>query len=170
MFRYVLAFGSNLGNRQENCDRSLLLLQSFFKVLRVSARTLTAPLKSDQYDTSNHEAYLNFVCEGESLLDPGQLYAQIVELENRIGHNRQHKWHPREIDIDVLFAANSSNALFEKCMPVQWRSGQASFPDLQVPHAQFWQRDFLVAMVTVELGISAKALRDHFLPSAQLKG
>jgi 2-amino-4-hydroxy-6-hydroxymethyldihydropteridine diphosphokinase len=165
VFRYVLAFGSNVGNREQNCNDAVELLEknaASFHVIQSSQRHLTEPLPSLHYNTAAHEPYLNFVCEGLSALNPSELYECIVQIENFIGHSRKQKWRPREIDIDVLFAAKNNEKSFEKCAPVSWQATDTGGENFCVPHAHFWQRDFLVAMVTQELGIAPGVLQTHF--------
>lgn len=62
------------------------------------------------------------------------------------------------MDIDVLFAARSDAPAFKDCTPIAWGPDADGF---LVPHAQFWQRDFLVAMVCDGLGVPQAALRSH---------
>src|SRR3989338_4887692 len=103
IYRYILAFGSNLGNRELNCKRGEEHLSQFGHLLRSSEHLYTEPLQSEVFEVeANQDPFLNYIVEWESSLAPKELYEQIVVIEDRIGHDRTRKWAPRHLDIDLL--------------------------------------------------------------------
>lgn len=159
-YRYLLALGSNLGDRVENLKTALFLLEPFLRVLRQSPWQWTKPLRHATYKTDDHEDYVNFVCEAVCLLDPTELYQRvIVKIEDELGHCRAEKWRPRQLDIDILFAAKNDGDAFFLCSAVQLNQGNA----LIVPHKDYFDRLFWRQMVEEDLKIPFSALEKHFL-------
>ncbi|NRA46767.1 MAG: 2-amino-4-hydroxy-6-hydroxymethyldihydropteridine diphosphokinase [Oligoflexales bacterium] len=155
-YRYLLSFGSNLGNRHENCEHGLKLLSQHLKNIKCSRWISTPPLRSVEYDTTDHGDYLNFVLEASSSMSPPELYRLIVKIEDQIGHSRADKWLPRQLDIDILFYAEDDHHEFATCSPLSYSCKNS---DLVVPHTGFWQRDFLQKLVHQDLAIPLEALQ-----------
>ncbi|WP_158996568.1 2-amino-4-hydroxy-6-hydroxymethyldihydropteridine diphosphokinase [Pigmentibacter ruber] len=158
-YHYILAFGSNLGDREANLSKSLKLLKTHVTILKQSSWRKTAPLTHPIYNTDNHEYYINFVALVETNLSPIELYQIIVEIEDIIGHPRERRWMPRALDIDILFCAYSSNNLpFSSLKPHIYYK----FPDFHVPHTEYFKRDFWQDMVENEMQISRETILKHF--------
>ena len=145
-YRYLLSFGSNKGNRQQHCVNGLTLLQQKVNILKQSSWIISKPLTSLDYDTSDHEDYLNFIIDICTTLLPLQLYSFIKLVEDKIGHSRERKWLPRELDIDILFWADNSHVSLNDCRFMSFHEST-----LSIPHASFWERDFLVELAQDEL-------------------
>lgn len=142
LYRYILAFGSNLGDRNLHAQKSLALLSPWVEILRQSPWLCTKPLSNKLYDTQDHEDYLNFVVEALSPLDPYQLYGEISKIEDRIGHDRSAKWLPRQIDIDILcYARHQEGKEFLACERLTLAAHELS--NLTIPHPCLDSRDFL---------------------------
>jgi 2-amino-4-hydroxy-6-hydroxymethyldihydropteridine diphosphokinase len=73
-------------------------------------------------------AYLNAVVELETNLTPRELLELAHELEAAAGRVRTEHWGPRTLDVDVLLVGDL----------------RVDEPDLQVPHPQMWNRDFVL--------------------------
>ncbi|MEN9826070.1 MAG: hypothetical protein RI953_1815 [Pseudomonadota bacterium] len=161
LFVYLIAFGGNTGNREQNAHGSLAHLQSFGRLGRQSTWTYTQPLRSSQYQTDDHGEYLNFVFEFASELEPHDLYAKICMIEDQFGHDRVQRWRPRAVDFDLLFYArsNSSASEFRVQDSIIYQAEDSS---LRIPHPEVWQRDFLLNMIEADLKISLVELRDFF--------
>lgn len=155
VFRYLLAFGSNQGDRWTHAHRALALLSDTFVVLHSSSWILTPPLTHPAFDTSDHEDYLNFVCEVQSPQDPETLYASLCQVEDVLGHDRVQRWRPRAMDIDILFAAEQVEKVgsFLECLPLTRHSSL-----LTIPHPGVWQRPFLGVLLE-EMGYSIDSFR-----------
>lgn len=146
-FRLLLAFGSNLGQREQHLNQALTGLSRFCQILQTSSWKKTKPLIDCRYETSDHGFYLNFVSEVVTPLSPYQFYQNvIVPLEDEIGHNRLAKWSPRCLDIDVVFAAKNDALLYQDCTPISVVNG-----DFIVPHQEYGHREFWKQMIEKEL-------------------
>lgn len=164
-YRYLLAFGSNKGDNEQNLRKGLdaLLLHST-KLVRTSEWRVTAPLPSEKYETAGQDFYLNFVAEVNSSLPPMSFLRVIHQIEDSIGHPRDRKWAPRELDIDILFCGiGLENDGFAKCAAykIEEKSFAPGMEAFSIPHKGFWERDFLLEMVLKDLGISAEVLKKH---------
>jgi len=136
-YRYILAFGSNLGNRELNCKRGEAHLSQFGQVLRSTRPIYTEPLKSDLFGVEeNQDLFLNYIIEFQCSLDPKSLYQEIVRIEDEVGHNRLRKWAPRHLDIDILFASLGSCIL-----SLEEKDG------LHIPHREIQKRPFLLELL-----------------------
>lgn len=140
-YRYLLAFGSNLGDREAHCRRGLALLATVVEIRRSSPWVYTPALTSPLYDCRDHGEYLNFVIDSATTLGPEQLYQEIVAIEDHIGHDRQSKWRPRQLDIDILAWSDNDAALFASCTPRRW---QSEARQLWIPHPELQHRKFLL--------------------------
>lgn len=157
-YKYILAFGSNVGDRRLNLNKSLKLLNKYISILRQTAWRETKPLTHPDYYTDDHENYVNFVCVAESNFKPDELYRVISEIEDLIGHPRERRWMPRSLDIDILFCAESECKPFSQCKPYPYKKA----PDFYVPHKEYFKRAFWRDMVEKELNISEDLLSQHF--------
>jgi len=156
-FRYLLAFGSNKGQREKHFQTGLSLLAKTGLLRWKSRELITAPLSSPLYDTSSHETYLNMVADWETHLAPPELYYEISQIEDFVGHDRKKKWQPRELDIDLLFWAKNDASIFTDCSRLLYHMAGGS---LQVPHPDFWKRQFLQDLAGEYPGINLDVLRN----------
>jgi|GEM_PF-627031 len=169
MFRYILAFGSNLGDRAAHFDVAQERLTAAGGIfLRETPRVVTAPLPSLEHDVSAHEAYLNMVCEVRCPLAPDILYEAIVSIEDALGHPRGLAWQPRALDVDILLCglepvcvpqrndAFSRGADFRACLPVRFAAGT-----LRVPHHGLPSRAFLRDFLQRDFALSDETLAAH---------
>ena len=155
-YRYLLSFGSNLGDRTQNCEHGINLLSQHVQNIKSSQWITTPPLTSTEYDTTDHQDYLNFVIECSSHLKPPELYGLIAKIEDHIGHSRADKWLPRQLDIDILFYAKNDHHDFAHCSPLSYTD---KINKLVVPHVGFWQRAFLQELVANDLAIPLATLK-----------
>ncbi len=157
-YNYILAFGSNVGERTKNLLHALNRLEEFVVIEQQSHWHETMPLTHPVYNTDDHNYYINFVAQVTSELDPQQLYSEIVNIEDAIGHPRTRRWMPRAIDIDILFCAFSEDKPFSKLKPhIYFKT-----PDFHVPHREYFKRKFWQEMVENELHISKETILKHF--------
>ncbi len=142
LYRYILSLGSNLGNRSKNCRLALTYLKKITIIKKRSRLIQTSPLKSKDYDTSNHAPYLNQVIEIETSWEPGTLYEKLRMIESRLGHNHLHKWQPRHMDLDILFWRENNASCFTSCTPLSYNQH-----GLMVPHKEVQNRPFLLTLM-----------------------
>ncbi|MHC4639288.1 MAG: 2-amino-4-hydroxy-6-hydroxymethyldihydropteridine diphosphokinase [Planctomycetota bacterium] len=94
-----IGLGSNIGDRALYIEQTLGMLKEIpeIEVRRVSDIIETAALmRGDQPN------YLNAVVQIKTSLQPDELFAKIMGIENALGRVRDEKWSPRTIDLDLL--------------------------------------------------------------------
>ena len=125
MSRVILGLGSNVGNRL------LYLRQAVDLVVNIPGLTFvtispvyeTEPVGYfEQADFLNAVAELNFEMAAEDLL------SELQEIERTLGREREIRWGPRTIDIDIL----AIDALYYNS------------PRLKVPHPELANRLFVL--------------------------
>ena len=94
-----LSIGSNLGNREENCEKAIShLAKKGIKVLKRSSFYETEPWgKKDQ------RKFINMAVETETVLAPTELLKTLKAIETELGRQKNIQWGPRIIDLDILF-------------------------------------------------------------------
>ncbi len=149
---YLIAFGGNMGDREQFARGALDRLSLYGRVGRQSRWQRTAPLKSERYDTLEHEEYLNFVFEFATDLRPDELYRKICVIEDYFGHERTRRWLPRAVDLDLLFwsEVTGDDSEFQKKHTLTFSDPNGN---LRIPHPEVWKRIFLLEMIENELKI-----------------
>ena len=131
-----LGLGANLGRREQTLARALSLLgeDTTVRVIRRSNLYETAPV-----GVTDQPPFLNAVVEVETSLTPPALLHLVKEVEARLGRQARERWGPREIDVDLLLYGD------------HW----ISQPNLTVPHAELWNRLFVLApLMELQPGLS----------------
>ena len=96
-FAYI-ALGSNLGDKEKNLRRALLLLtQQGVEVVRVSSFLSTEP-----YGVTDQPQFLNAVACVRTSLAPLALLDVLLATELAMGRMRLRHWGERNIDLDLL--------------------------------------------------------------------
>src|SRR5947208_12275683 len=114
--RAFLGLGSNLGHRRRQLRNAVAALPD---VVAVSPVYETSPVGGPP----GQGPYLNLVVELETQLGPRQLLELAHRLEEAAARERNERWGPRTLDVDVLLVDDLS--LHE--------------PDLVVPHPRMWE-------------------------------
>jgi len=120
-----IGLGSNMGNKSKNTQIALDLIQKIggVNITKISSLYLTAAWgKTDQDD------FINQVIEIETKLLPLDLLHRLQDIEIKLGRQRNVKWGPRIIDLDVLLYAKETIKLEE----------------LEVPHPYLLERLFVL--------------------------
>jgi 2-amino-4-hydroxy-6-hydroxymethyldihydropteridine diphosphokinase len=118
---YLLT-GSNIGDSGANLQAaSKYIHQQIGKVVTVSNVYQTEP-----WGNKDQQVFLNQVLKVETQLAANQLLKTILGIETTMGRNRNIKWEPRIIDIDILFY---DEEIIEE-------------EDLKVPHPLVHERRF----------------------------
>ena len=124
--RVYLALGSNLGSREQYLRSAVQgLIRRRVDVSRIAALYSTEPR-----EVHNQPWFLNTVLEADTRLDPDQLLAACLDIENenlRIHDPGQPKG-PRTLDIDIVFYGSE---IIRK-------------PNLTIPHPRFSTRRFVL--------------------------
>lgn len=122
----LVALGANLGDRAGNLERALRLLDRP-PALRVAARSRwfqTSPVGGPR----GQPAFLNGAARVETSLTPLQMLAALGEIETQLGRQRDQRWAPRHVDLDLL--------LFDDLV--------LRLPRLELPHPRMAFRRFVL--------------------------
>lgn len=121
-----IGIGSNVGDRQAFCRRSVAALDASDGVRVVATSSLyeTSPIGPPQ------RSFMNMVAKVTTDLTARELFGACKEIERTLGRERNDvKWGPRVIDLDVL--------LYDDEKIVE--------DDLEVPHPRMTERKFVLA-------------------------
>jgi len=119
----VIALGANIGNPTEQMDLAVAMLREATDFKLVSEYFSTKPVS----DIAQPD-YLNAVCLVESELPATDLLALLHGIEKALGRERNEKWGPRTIDLDLI----------------QYGSLLSSADELQLPHPRAHERRFVI--------------------------
>ncbi|RPI10315.1 MAG: 2-amino-4-hydroxy-6-hydroxymethyldihydropteridine diphosphokinase [Actinobacteria bacterium] len=120
--RAFLALGSNLGDRGDHLRTAVDGLPD---IVRRSSVYETAPVGGPDAQG----AYLNMVVQLDTELGPRALLDACRQAEAEGGRERNERWGPRTIDVDIV-----------------WIDGvNVAEPDLQIPHPRMSERAFVLA-------------------------
>lgn len=126
----VVAFGANLGDREETIRHALADLDATdgITVTRVSPLHESVAVKPDGEDP-DAPGYLNGVALLSTTLSPRALLTELNRVEREHGRVRAERWGDRTLDLDI----------------VAFGSLTVDEPDLTIPHPRAAQRDFVLA-------------------------
>ena len=125
----VLAFGSNLGDREATILAALdeLRAAAGVQVEAVSRLYETVAVKPDGVDF-DAPSYLNGVARIRTTLRPEQLLALVNRIEHEHGRVRAERWGDRTLDIDIIAVAGVARETER----------------LTLPHPRAAERDFVL--------------------------
>lgn len=121
----LIGIGTNLGDKIANIDTALRLLSDDGSV-RVVARSRL--YQSPPWGVLDQDWFVNIAAAVTTDLEPHELLARCLAVEDAMGRVRRQKWGPRLVDVDVL----------------TYRGQTIDTPDLKVPHPYIEQRSFVV--------------------------
>ena len=121
----VVAFGSNLGNRDTAIRAAAEQVATLLTAFKLSAIVETLPVGDG---LENDPPYLNAVGVGESSLAPRDLLEALLAIEAAAGRTRPHPGAPRTLDLDLILVGDQV----------------VDEPGLQVPHPRFRERRFVL--------------------------
>jgi len=119
----VVALGANIGNPREQMDLAVALLREATEVIAVSSYFVTKPVGGPEQPD-----YLNAVCILESDLPATDLLAVLQGIEKSLGRERNERWGPRTIDLDLI----------------QYGSLLSAADELELPHPRAHERRFVL--------------------------
>ena len=122
-----LGLGSNLGNRMAflRSGRDTLVDQPGIVLIRAAGVYETEAVGGPP----ENPLFLNTVLQIETSLEPQQLLATCMAVENEFGRSRPVRWSPRTLDIDILFYTDQ--VICEE--------------NLTTPHPRLQERAFVLA-------------------------
>jgi 2-amino-4-hydroxy-6-hydroxymethyldihydropteridine diphosphokinase len=119
-----ISIGSNLGNREENCEKAVTrLLKKGVHVVKRSSLYETGP-----WGVREQPKFINMAVEVDTELKPYELLKTLKGIESELGRTQDIRWGPRVIDLDILLY----NDLIMKT------------DDLEIPHPHIDDRDFVL--------------------------
>ena len=107
-FSYLIAIGSNIGDRREIVQRAYGLIAERGLTITTSSELVeTAPIGAAD------QVFLNgaFICEGD--IAPDDFMRLLLDVENSLGRVRDVRWGNRTIDLDVLLIRNEDGESVE---------------------------------------------------------
>ncbi len=119
-----IGIGSNLGSREDNCERAIeLIAENSIKILKRSSMIETEP-----WGVKDQPKFINMALEVETKKSPQDLFFILKDIEKAMGRTETEHWGPRIIDLDILFYDD----LILKT------------PELEIPHPFIQERDFVL--------------------------
>lgn len=125
MEQVLIGFGSNLGDSMQICAAAVEQLKShpLLRVIKTSSFYRTSPvLLEDQ------PWFINGVVLCETDLNPEELLGVMLGIEKDFGRDRQIRWGPRTLDLDLL----------------AYGDRQLHLPALTLPHPRLHERRFVL--------------------------
>ena len=119
----VVALGANIGNPQEQMDLAIAMLKAATQVTAVSSYYSTKPVGGPEQPD-----YINAVCILESDLPALDLLSLLQGIEKSLGRERQERWGPRTIDLDLI----------------QYGALLSRAEELELPHPRAHERCFVL--------------------------
>jgi 2-amino-4-hydroxy-6-hydroxymethyldihydropteridine diphosphokinase len=119
----VIALGANIGSPREQMDVAIALLREATEVRAVSTYFVTKPVGGPEQPD-----FLNAVCILESELPALDLLAVLQGIEKSLGRERDVRWGPRTIDLDLI----------------QYGSLLSAAAELELPHPRAHERRFVL--------------------------
>ena len=119
-----LGVGSNLGNRQENIQKALKLLQEYrIEIVQTSTLIETEPVGGPPQGK-----FLNGALKAKTDLSPLELLKTLKSIEKTLGRVKTSVNDPRPIDLDILLYDNV----------------ELNTAELVIPHPKMLTRDFVL--------------------------
>ena len=120
-----ISIGSNLGDREGNCRRSL----SMIGAMGIKVRAVSRAYETRPWGMTDQPDFINMAAELETDMPPEVLHAKLHEIEDMMGRVRKEKWGPRNIDLDLL--------LYDDVV--------INTPGFTIPHPSILEREFVLA-------------------------
>ena len=130
MFTYYLHLGSNVGDRKQ-------MLLNAIQAISIQIGNITK--ESSIYETepwglTNQPDFYNMAVEVHSEIKVEEVFNLIKSIEKEMDRQKDIKWGPRNIDIDILYC---NDMIIET-------------PELTIPHPQIYNRNFvLIPMIEI---------------------
>jgi 2-amino-4-hydroxy-6-hydroxymethyldihydropteridine diphosphokinase len=119
-----VGLGSNLGDRLANIRKAIeLMKEERVEIIKESSIYETEPVGYKQQGW-----FLNSVVKGRIELSPRRIWKRLEKIERSMGREREVKWGPRIIDLDILFYGNKV----------------LNGKELRIPHSELHKRRFVL--------------------------
>ncbi|KAG0575880.1 hypothetical protein KC19_5G037000 [Ceratodon purpureus] len=139
----VIAMGSNVGDRIANFNRALELMRaSGIQVIRHASLYESAPAY-----VTDQPFFLNSAVSALTNLDPHSLLKTLKDIESELGRTFGGiRYGPRPLDLDIIFYGDRTVAT----------------ENLEIPHARFLERPFVLAPLADLLNDSNSGSTSHW--------
>jgi 2-amino-4-hydroxy-6-hydroxymethyldihydropteridine diphosphokinase len=94
-----LGLGSNLGDRLAFLSQAVERLQT---IPDTSMERLSSVYETEPVGFKDQPDFLNLTAHLTTMLPPAALFSETKKIEKGLGRRSELRWHPREIDIDIL--------------------------------------------------------------------
>ena len=121
----TIGLGSNMGDRFAYLQQAL---DSLNTVTGVQVHSVSPVYETDPVGGPEQENYLNAVAVLKTVLTPHQLLAETQQIEQEANRQRNERWGPRTLDLDLL--AMDSEVIATR--------------DLDLPHPRAHERGFVL--------------------------
>lgn len=123
--KIYLSLGSNIGDRKENINKALILLEDRMgRLILKSTNHITKAMYNE-----NQNDFYNMTCSINTKYNPEECLRIIENIMSEMGRVRTFQNAPRIIDIDILFF-NYFNYKFKN-------------EKLEIPHPKIFEREFV---------------------------
>lgn len=122
-----LGLGSNLGDRLVTLESAIWSLDESDGI---AVTDVSGIYETDAWGPIEQDAYLNAVVEVATTLSPRELLVEVQAIEQAFGRDRdrEERWGPRPLDIDILLYGDEV----------------VDEPDLVIPHPRIGERAFVL--------------------------
>jgi len=135
-----IGLGANLGRPKLQLRRAVQRMPELgVEVRRISSLYRSAPL-----GPRDQPEYLNAAVEAETTLQPEELLDRLKLVEREAGRVPRGRWRERELDLDLLLAADSAGWILRDT------------PELTLPHPGLERRAFvLLPLLEIRPGLKS---------------
>jgi len=123
--RVFIGLGSNLGNRLGNLRGAIAAIR---EVPGITVVKMSSVYETEPVGNRDQPQFINAVLEIGCELSPQELLAALRRVEKHMGRQRQGKWQPRVIDLDIVY--------FDALV--------LATPELTIPHPEAARRAFVL--------------------------
>lgn len=95
-----IALGSNMGDRRQYLEDAVKALDA---IRGCAVRDVSAFIETPPYGVTDQEDFLNGCLRLDTLLYPGELLEELHRIEKDAGRERNRRWGPRTLDLDIIF-------------------------------------------------------------------
>lgn len=99
MSKVYLLTGSNIGDSIKNLFKARFSIVDHIG----EVETASSMYRTEPWGNKDQQDFLNQILLIDTELYPFEVMNEILKIEKEMGRNRQQKWEPRIIDIDILF-------------------------------------------------------------------
>jgi 2-amino-4-hydroxy-6-hydroxymethyldihydropteridine diphosphokinase len=122
----ALGLGGNIGDPR---GQMAAAIRSLAANPAIEIRAVSALYKTPPWGKTDQPPFLNAAVLIETQLQPRALLAEMLAVEQQLGRQREERWGPRSLDIDILLFG------FETIAE----------PGLHIPHPRLHERAFALA-------------------------